>query len=257
MNCQTYLIGYFGLVRKEISRFVRIWPQTLLPSAITMALYFMIFGHVIGSRIGQMSGIDYMVFITPGLIMMAVITNSFSNVVGSFYIARYVRSIEELLVSPIPNYLIILGYISAGGLRGVLVGFITAMIGSLFSGMHMAHLLLSALVVILTSLLFSLAGLLNGIFARKFDDTSIIVTFALTPLIYLGGVFYSISLLPPFWRGLSHLNPIYYIIELFRYAMLGIDYPGKFFALGVLVGLVVILFALALYLMNKGVRIKS
>jgi ABC-2 type transport system permease protein len=250
-------IGYCGLVRKEVSRFMRIWPQTLLPSAITMTLYFMIFGHVMGQRIGQMSGINYMVFITPGLIMMAVMTSAFSNVVSSFFMVRYNRAIEELLVSPLPNSIIIAGFVSGGAIRGLIVGLITTIIGCIFSDAIFAHIFLSIFVIILTSLLFSLAGLINGIFARKFDDTSIVTTFVLTPLIYLGGIFYSITLLPSFWRTLSHLNPIYYMIELFRYAMLGTHYPNRFYALGFLITLVIGLFLFARWLMEKGIRIKQ
>lgn len=251
-------VAYKGLVRKECVRWLRIWPQSLLPSAITMILYFMIFGHVIGSRVGNMGGLPYMVFITPGLIMMAVITNTYANVVSSFYGARFNRSIEELLVSPMPAWLIVAGYITGGVLRGLVVGLIVSLVGLGFSGSSIAHFWLALFTCILCAMAFSLAGFINGIFARKFDDTSIITTFVLTPLIYLGGVFYAIAKLPPFWQKVSAFNPVVYIIDLFRYAYLGVGhvYSATHLVLIVL-GFVIILFLLAWGLLANGVRVKN
>lgn len=257
MGVNSLFNAYFGIAKKEITRYLRIWTQTLLPPAITTTLYFLIFGHVIGSRIGNIGQVNYISFITPGLIMLAVVTNSFMNVVSSFYISRYNRSIEELLVSPAPNWLIIAGYATGGVTRGVITGLIVSLIGIWFSGLHVAHVGLAILIVVFTSIIFALLGLLNAIFARSFDDTSILITFVLTPLIYLGGVFYSINDLPTFWRSLSYINPIYYIIQLFRYALLGttgIHVDIDFFMISTLI---ICTFAFCLFLLNKGYRIKS
>jgi len=250
-------IAFYGLLIKEISRFMRIWPQALLPSAITMILYFMIFGNVIGSRIGEMGGISYMLFITPGLIMMAVITNSYSNVVSSFYGSRFSRAIEELLVSPMPNWLIVLGYGAGGLARGLVVGIIVLLISMFFAGVHMVHPSLVFLSLIICSFLFGLAGFINGVFARKFDDTAIVTTFVLTPLIYLGGVFYNIQSLPPFWQTVSLFNPLRYVIDLFRYAMLGSGTDGLGLSLLIVSVFTIVLYSVSIILMNKGIGIKS
>lgn len=259
MSVKAMWIAFWGLFLKEVLRIVRIWPQTLLPSAITITLYFMIFGHVIGSRVGQMQGTPYITYITPGLIMMAVIVNSYTNVVSSFFVARYNRSIEELLVSPMPNWLIILGYTAGGVFRGVVVGLIVTLISTFFSGLHIQHLCLSVFILFLSSFLFCFAGMINGVFSRKFDDTAIITTFIITPLIYLGGVFYSVSLLPPVWRAVSLFNPIHYVIELFRYAML--SGSGSTFHLWVplivVMAMTVLFFVVCLVLMNKGIGLKT
>lgn len=236
---------------------MRIWPQALLPSAITMILYFMIFGHVIGNRIGQMGGLSYVVFITPGLIMMAVITNSYSNVVSSFYGARFSRAIEELLVSPMPNWLIVLGYGAGGLARGFTVGLIVLVISFFFAGFHMLHPLLVLVSLVICSFLFGLAGFINGVYARKFDDTAIITTFVLTPLIYLGGVFYNIQSLPAFWQSVSLFNPLRYVIDMFRYAMLGSGGDGIGLAFGIVTLFTLAMFGFSVYLMNKGIGIKS
>ncbi|MDF2940034.1 MAG: inner rane transport permease [Gammaproteobacteria bacterium] len=257
MNFREKWIAFYGLLFKEVSRFMRIWPQSLLPSAITMVLYFMIFGNVIGSRIGEMGGLNYISFITPGLIMMAIVTNSYSNVVSSFYGSRFSRSIEEMLVSPMPNWLIVLGYGAGGLARGIVVGAIVLVISWFFAGVHVEHAFLVLFTVILCSFLFSLAGLINGIFARKFDDTAIVTTFVLTPLIYLGGVFYSIDSLPPFWRAVSLFNPLRYVIDLFRYAMLGVGGDALGLALSIVTLFTLGLFTACVYLMNKGIGIKS
>ncbi|MDF2690286.1 MAG: transporter permease [Gammaproteobacteria bacterium] len=257
MSPKEKWVAFYGVLFKEVTRFMRIWPQSLLPSAITIILYFMIFGHVIGNRIGQMEGLSYILFITPGLIMMAVITNSYSNVVSSFYGARFSRSIEEMLVSPMPNWLIVLGYASGGLARGFAVGVIVLVISLFFAGLHIVHPFLALLALLLCSLLFSLAGLINGVFSRKFDDTAIVTTFVLTPLIYLGGVFYSIDSLPPFWKAVSLFNPLRYVIDLFRYAMLGIGGDGLSLALSIVSLFTLALLIMSVWLMNKGIGIKS
>ncbi|SDI64630.1 ABC-2 type transport system permease protein [Ferrimonas sediminum] len=251
-----YTIAFSSLLRKEVNRFARIWIQTLVPPAITMTLYFLIFGNLVGSRIGQMGGFSYMEFIMPGLIMMAVITNSYSNVASSFYSAKFQRNIEELLVAPVPNVLIILGYIGGGMARGLCVGMIVTVVAMLFVDLQIQHPLVVISVVVLSSMLFSLAGLLNAIFANSFDDISIIPTFVLTPLTYLGGVFYSMSLLPEFWQGVSKLNPIVYMINAFRYGFLGASDIGLGAAFAVILTFISGFFSLAYYLIHKGTGLR-
>ena len=251
-----YWIAFQSLVRKEINRFTRIWVQTLVPPAITMTLYFVIFGNLIGSRIGQMHGVSYMKFIVPGLIMMSVITNSYSNVSSSFYSAKFQRNIEELLVAPVPNYLIIWGFVAGGVARGLCVGAIVTAVSLFFVPLQIHDALSIVIMLVLTSILFSLGGLLNAIFAKSFDDISIIPTFVLTPLTYLGGVFYSIELLPPFWQGVSHFNPIIYMINGFRYGFVGIsDVPIWTSYLTVSL-FIVILYATCWWLVKKGTGLR-
>jgi len=251
-------VAFHGILYKEVKRFLRIWPQTLLPSAISSTLYFMIFGQVIGTRVGLMDGVNYSVFIMPGLIMMAVITNAYSNVVGSFYGMRFSRAIEELLVSPTPNWIIVLGFAAGGITRGFSVGLIVWLIAAIFTGVHVQHVLLTLLTLILCSSAFALAGFLNAVFARNFDDTAIVPTFVLTPLIYLGGVFYSINNLPMVWQLVSKFNPIHYVIELFRYSMLGTTSSNHWpVLLMILIGLVAVLFSVCLWCMHKGKGIKT
>ena len=206
---------------KEIRRYLRIWVQTLVPPAVTMSLYFVIFGSLIGPRIGSMDGLDYIQFMIPGLIMLSVITNSYANVTSSFYSVKFQRSIEELLVSPMPNWAILLGFIIGGVTRGVLIGFIVYMVSLFFyPAFEVVNPGLTLLVLFLTAILFSLMGFINAVFADSFDDISIIPTFILTPLIYLGGVFYSINILPEFWRNISMANPMLYVVNTFREGML-------------------------------------
>lgn len=240
------------LVIKEVRRFLRIWVQTLVPPVITIALYFVIFGNLIGNRIGQMGGYSYMEFIVPGLIMMAVINNAYANVVSSFFSQKFQRSIEELLVSPIPNHVILLGFVIGGVTRGLCVGLIASVIALFFSGLHMHNLAITIIVVLFASVVFSLGGFINAVFARSFDDISIIPTFVLTPLIYLGGVFYSVELLPDFWRGVSQINPIFYMVNAFRYGVLGVSDVDIGFALLMLLGFTVGLFSLSLWLLQRG-----
>ncbi|ANB03087.1 ABC transporter permease [Ectothiorhodospira sp. BSL-9] len=245
------------IVTKEVLRFSRIWIQTILPPVITMGLYFIIFGGLIGSRIGEMEGIRYMDFIVPGLIMMAVITNAYSNVVSSFYSAKFQRHLEEMLVSPVPNYLIILGFVAGGVCRGLAVGVAVTLISMIFSPLAIHNLAVTLSVVVLTATLFALAGLINGVFARSFDDISIVPTFILTPLTYLGGVFYSITLLPEFWQGASMLNPILYMVNAFRYGFLGVADIGLATSYAIIIGFVLVLYGVALFLLNKGVGIRN
>lgn len=256
MMNHTYWIAFKSLVNKEINRFTRIWVQTLVPPAITMTLYFVIFGNLIGSRIGDMHGVSYMEFIVPGLIMMSVITNSYSNVSSSFYSAKFQRNIEELLVAPIPNYLIIWGFVAGGIVRGLCVGTIVTAVSLFFVPLQIHDPISIVIMLLLTATLFSLGGLLNAIFAKSFDDISIIPTFVLTPLTYLGGVFYSIQLLPPFWQGVSHFNPIIYMINGFRYGFIGIsDVPIWTSYLTVSL-FIVILYATCWWLVKKGTGLR-
>jgi ABC-2 type transport system permease protein len=236
---------------------MRIWVQTLVPPAITMTLYFVIFGALVGSRIGDMGGFSYMEFIVPGLIMMSVITNSYSNVASSFFSAKFQRNVEELLVAPVPNYIIVLGYVGGGVARGILVGLIVSLLSLFFVDIKVHHLFILMSTVVLTATLFSLAGLINAIYAKTFDDISIIPTFVLTPLTYLGGVFYSLSLLPEFWQYVSKVNPIVYMVNAFRYGFLGVSDVNLVFAFSVIVGFIVVFFSFAMYLINKGTGLRS
>ncbi|MBR03178.1 MAG: ABC transporter permease, partial [Acidiferrobacteraceae bacterium] len=217
------MVAFYTIVVKEITRFLRIWQQTILPPAITTTLYFVIFGNLIGPRIGQMDGFNYMDFIVPGLILMAVITSSYSNVVSSFFGAKFMRSVEEILVSPTPNVIILTGFVVGGVARGIIVGLVVTLVSLFFSDLRIHDLAVLASVVILTAILFSLGGFINAVFAKSFDDVSIVPTFVLTPLTYLGGIFYSIHLLPEFWQGVSMANPILYMINAFRFGFLGIS----------------------------------
>lgn len=254
---QVYRVAFGTILYKEINRFLRIWVQTLLPPVITMSLYFVIFGALIGSRIGPMDGYSYMEFIAPGLIMMAVITNSYQNVVSSFFGAKFQHHVEELLVAPIPNYLILLGYMAGGMARGLIVGLLVTVVALFFADLGVHNLPVMITVVVLTAALFSLAGFLNALFARTFDDITIVPTFVLTPLTYLGGVFYSISLLPEMWQYASMLNPILYMVNAFRYGILGASDIGLLPAFALILSFTVILFGLSLYLLNRGVGIRN
>jgi ABC-2 type transport system permease protein len=250
-------IAFSTIVVKEIRRFMRIWPQTLLPPAITMALYFVIFGNLIGSRIGEMDGYDYMDFIVPGLIMMSVITNSYSNVVSSFFSLKFQKNIEEILVSPVPNWVVLLGYVSGGVVRGLAVGFIVTLLSLGFTDLQIHNVAITASVVMLTAVVFALGGFINAVFARSFDDISIVPTFVLTPLTYLGGVFYSISLLPEFWQGVSQINPILYMVNAFRYGILGVSDISIMNAFLMVAVSIAILFSVSLHLLNSGKGIRN
>jgi ABC-2 type transport system permease protein len=250
-------IGFRTIVAREFGRIVRIWGQTLVPPAVTATLYFIIFGGLIGSRVGQMGGFDYMQYIAPGLIMMSVITNSYGNVVSSFFGARFGKHVEELLVSPLPNWLIVAGYVAGGVVRGLLVGTVVAVVALLFTHLHVQHWALVVASVLLTSIVFSLGGFINAVFAKNFDHISWFPTFILTPLTYLGGVFYSISLLPGWAQTVSHLNPILYMVNGFRYGFLGVSDVDVRLAFAIMVGFAVTLFALACLLMHRGIGIRE
>ena len=249
--------AYKTIVTREITRFMRIWPQTILPPAITMTLYFIIFGNLIGSRIGTMDGFSYMEFIVPGLIMMSVITSSYSNVVSSFFSMKFQHSIEEILIAPVPNYIILAGFVSGGVARGLLVGFIVSVISIIFTGLAINNYFITISVIVMTAILFSLAGMINAVFARNFDDISIIPTFVLTPLTYLGGVFYSIKLLPEFWQNVSLSNPILHMVNAFRYGVLGQSDINITYAFIIIFGFIIVLASCTLYLLKKGIGIRS
>ncbi|NND37019.1 MAG: ABC transporter permease [Gammaproteobacteria bacterium] len=257
MNLRLNLVAFKTIVRKEMIRVLRIWVQTIVPPAITMTLYFIIFGNLIGRRIGAMDGYDYMQYIAPGLIMMSVITNSYGNVVSSFFGAKFGRHVEEMLVSPMSNATIILGHIAGGVLRGLLVGLLVTVIALFFTKLELRHPLITVSIVLLSSVVFSLAGFINAVFARKFDDISIVPTFVLTPLTYLGGVFYSISLLPEFWQKVSLANPILYMVNAFRYGILGTSDIGIGTAYVLLTFFIVLLFSVCMVLMNRGIGIRE
>jgi len=254
---QSEWVAFVTIVRKEVHRFMRIWMQTLLPPAISMSLYFVIFGQLIGSRIGEMGGYSYMEFMVPGLIMMAVVTSAYANVVSSFYGAKFQRFIEELLVSPVSNHTILWGFIVGGVLRGLLVGAIVTVLSLFFSNLHVEHFGVTIAILLLTALLFSLAGLINAVFANSFDDISIIPTFVITPLTYLGGVFYSISELPPFWAALSQLNPMLYIVNAFRYGLLGHSDVSVVVAFAIVSLFSVIAYFYSMHLLRTGKRLRQ
>ncbi len=249
--------AYYTIVVREILRFTRIWVQTIVPPVITTTLYFIIFGNLIGSQIGHMEGFSYIEFIVPGLIMMTVITNSYANVVSSFYSSKFQGNIAEMLVSPIPNWVILAGYISGGIARGVAVGIAVTLVSLVFSHLSIQHLGITLTVAILTSAVFSLGGLINAIYAQSFDDITIVPTFVLTPLTYLGGVFYSITMLPVFWQKASLLNPVLYMVNGFRYGILGIADMSVTVSYMVLSIFILLLGSYALYLLNKGIGIRS
>ena len=253
MSKANYLVALKSIWDKETNRFLRIWVQTLVPPAITMTLYFVIFGSLIGSRIGDMGGFSYMEFIVPGLIMMSVITNSYANVASSFFSAKFQRNVEELLVAPVPNYIIVLGFVSGGMARGMIV----TILSLFFVTIQIHNLAVIILTVTLTSMLFSLGGLINAVYAKTFDDISIIPTFVLTPLTYLGGVFYSLTLLPGFWQHVAALNPVVYMVNAFRYGFLGVTDVSLWLALAVVLGFIVVLFSYAMYLINRGIGLRS
>jgi len=251
------LVGLATIVRKEYGRIIRIWIQTLVPPAITATLYFVIFGALIGRRIGAMGGFDYMQFIAPGLVMMTVINNAYGNVVSSFFGAKFGKHVEEMLVSPLPNSFIILGHVAGGVIRGLLVGLLVLVIALFFTDLQVRHVAVTVSVVVLAAFVFSCAGFINAIYAKDFEGISIIPTFILTPLTYLGGVFYSVDLLPGAWRTISHANPILYIVNAFRYGMLGVSDIAIGEAYLIIVALAAALFALALYLMHRGIGLRD
>lgn len=257
MNARINWVGYQTIVRKEITRILRIWGQTIVPPAITMSLYFIIFGELIGRRIGDMGGFTYMEFIVPGLVIMSVITNSYGNMVSSFFGAKFGKHIEELLISPLPNWVILCGYVTGALVRGLMVGAVVLMISLLFTHLQVKHALVTISVLLLTAIVFALAGMINAIYARKFDDIAIIPTFVLAPLTYLGGVFYSISLLPPFWQKVSIVNPILYMVNGFRYGILGVSDVSLLQTYGVIISAGILLFTWCMWLLHKGTGLRT
>lgn len=252
-----YWIAFQTIFVKEILRFTRIWVQTILPSVITTTLYFVIFGRLIGERIGTMGGLDYLDFIVPGLVLMGVITNAYSNVVSSFYSSKFSRYIEELLVSPAPNWVILAGYVGGGVARGLVVGVAVMLVAMAFTDVGIYSLTVTLLVFVMTAVLFALGGFINAIYANSFDDISIVPTFVLTPLTYLGGVFYSIDLLPGFWQGVSLANPVLYMVNAFRYGLTGVSDIPIGIAFGIIAAFILVLGAFSLVLLGRGVGIKT
>ena len=257
MNGKGNWIGYKTIVRKEVTRILRIWGQTIVPPAITMTLYFIIFGELIGRRIGDMAGFTYMQYIVPGLVIMSVITNSYGNMVSSFFGAKFGKHIEELLISPLPNYVILAGYVTGALTRGLLVGVVVLAVSLFFTRIEVQYPLIMVSVLILTAAVFALAGMVNAIFAQKFDDIAIIPTFILAPLTYLGGVFYSISLLPEFWQKVSVFNPILYMVNGFRLGMLGVSDVSLGMTYGVILTAGALLFTACLILLHRGIGLRS
>jgi ABC-2 type transport system permease protein len=257
MDLKLNWIALKTIVWKEVIRVVRIWIQTVVPPAIMMTLYFIIFGNLIGRRIGDMGGFDYMQFIAPGLIMMSVITNSYGNVVSSFFGAKFARHVEEMLVAPMSNATVIIGHVAGGVFRGLLVGTLVTIVALFFTKLEVAHPFITISIVILSSTVFALAGFINAVFANKFDDISIVPTFVLTPLTYLGGVFYSIALLPEFWQKVSLANPIIYMVNAFRFGILGVSDINVAYAYLIVVLFVVGLFTVSLMLLNRGIGIRE
>ena len=257
MNWREILTAFNTIFIKEILRFSRIWIQTILPPAITMTLYFVIFGNLIGKAIGEMDGFKYIDYIVPGLIMMSVITNSYSNVVSSFFSAKMHGHIQELLISPTPNIVILLGFVAGGVARGLSVGLVVTIVSLFFTKMDIQHPVITITVVLLTSILFSIAGFINAIYAKTFDAMNIIPIFILTPLTYLGGVFYSINMLSSFWQSVSLFNPVLYMVNGFRYGILGVSdiNPSSSFIL--IIVFIIALFSFAMYLLNKGIGLRN
>lgn len=251
------MIGFYTLATKETKRVLRIWRQTLVPPIITTTLYFLIFGTLIGKRIGEMNGVSYMQFIAPGLIMMSAITAAYTNTASSFFLSKFVRNIEELLVSPLSTHTIIWGYVTGSIMRGIFVGLLVTAVTLCFMSFNIHSWSMIILTMLMTTIAFALGGLINAVFANTFDDIGIIPTFVLTPLTYLGGVFYSINLLPEFWQGVSQFNPIVYMISGFRYGFLGISDVSIYYTFGVLGLLIIVLYSWAYYLIEKGVGLRS
>ena len=257
MRLAQQYIAFKTILIKEILRFMRIWVQTVVPAAVTMGLYFIIFGNLIGSQLADVAGFSYMDYIVPGIILMAIINNAYANVVSSFYMSKFAHFIEEMLVSPMPNYLILVGYLAGGVARGLLVGAVVTVVALFFTPLHIHNAWVLIAVVLLTAILFSLGGFINAIYAKTFDDISIIPTFVLTPLTYLGGIFYSIDMLPEFWQKVSLVNPILYMINAMRYGMLGVSDIDIGLAFTIILLFVISLFLFALYLLRKGVDIRN
>ncbi len=257
MTAQQQWTAFFAILHKEVYRFFRIWMQTLLPPVISITLYLMIFGDLMGSRIGQIEGYSYVDFIVPGLIMMAVMMNAYTNVSSSFFSAKFQRCIEELLVSPTPPYIVVLGYVMGGTIRGLMVACIATLAALFFTDIIVTHYFITLAIIVMTAILFSLAGFINAVFAHSFDDIAVIPTFVLAPLIYLGGVFYSVNMLPDFWATVSHLNPILYIVNAFRYGVLGVSDINVAWAFLIVGVCLVVAYIAAVYLLKYSQRLRQ
>jgi len=250
-------VGFKTIIIRELGRILRIWSQTIVPSAITSALYFIIFGNLIGKRVGPMDGFDYMQYIAPGLIMMAVITNSYANVVSSFFGAKFGKHVEEMLVAPLPNWIIVAGYVGGGVLRGLMVGAVVTGVALFFTHLAVHHVLVIVAAVVLTAIVFSLGGFINAVFAKNFDQVNMVPIFVLTPLTYFGGVFYSISLLPQWAQHVSYANPILHMVNAFRYGFLGVSDVDVVLAFTIMTAAAAALFAVALWLMHRGTGMRE
>ncbi len=253
-------ISFYTMLRKDVVRMFRIWVQTFLPSVMTSTLYFLVFGTVLGSRIGEMQGVDYMQFVVPGLVMLAIVTSSYANTSFTFFSSKFfARSIDEILVSPTPPWLMIAGYVGGGVVRGVLVGTLVLIVSVFFTGLslsvHSLAIILSF--ALLTSLVFALAGLVNGIYAKSIDGINLVPTFVLTPLVYLGGIFYSVTSLPSWWQAITYSNPLFYLVNGFRYGFLGITDVKLMYSVGILLGLIALLVATNWYLIRKGLGLRQ
>jgi ABC-2 type transport system permease protein len=257
MTPNKILISYGTMMRNEFVRIVRIWSQTLLPPVVTTSLYFIVFGKFIGSQLAPIHGFPYIQFIVPGLIMMSVITSSYMNTVSTFYFAKWTKTLEEILVSPTPDWMVILGFVSGGVLRGLLVGFLVTIVSLFFTHFAIYNVAILLAAVVLTSVVFSLGGLLNGVFAKGFDGISIVPTFVLTPLTYLGGIFYSIQQFTPFWQKVSLFNPILYMVNAFRYGFLGVSDINIWTCFGVLLGCIALFIAVLVWVFSKGLGMKN
>ncbi|MCF6765073.1 ABC transporter permease [Thiotrichales bacterium 19S3-7] len=257
MTLRDYWFAFLAIFYKEVTRIFRIWPQSLLPSVITMTLYFLIFGKVIGSRVGYIHGVSYIHYITPGLIVMAVTNNTYANIVGSFFGDRFSRCIEEMYIAPLNAHIMIFGYVSGAVFRGLIVGVLVSIVAMLFGALSIYSLPLMIVALLLSSVAFALGGLVNGIFSQKFDDTQVVSTFFLLPLTYLGGVFFSLSMLPPLWRAIAQFNPIFYIVDFFRYASLGAKIISPWFAASMVCLVIIILYMVCYHCIKRGVKIKS
>lgn len=257
MSQSQNLTALYTIARREIARILRIWTQTLIPPAITMTLYFMIFGKLIGSQVRDMDGVSYMSFIVPGLVMMSVIQNAYGNISSSFFGAKFGRHIEELLVSPMPNWVILLGYVAGAVLRGLMVGIIVLVISMFFTKLQMPHPFVTLATVLLGATIFSLAGFINAVYAKKFDDIAIVPTFILTPLTYLGGVFYSVNILPEWARAVTHANPVFYIVNAFRYGLLGRTDVPLWTSFALMFFFIALLGGIALWLLKRGTGLRS
>ncbi len=257
MTPQKQFIAFYTMVRGDFMRIVRIWSQTLLPPVITTSLYFVVFGTFIGSQLDAIQGLTYIQFIVPGLIMMSVITSSYMNTVSTFYFAKWTKTLDEVLVSPMPEWLVILGFVSGGVMRGLMVGVLVGIVGLFFTHLAIQNILVLIAALVLTSVLFSIAGLINGVFAKGFDGISIVPTFVLTPLTYLGGIFYSIEQFPPFWQTVSLFNPILYMVNAFRWGFFGVSDINIVVCFGVLGGFILAFLIILLWLFRRGIGVKN